>query len=956
MSSVTRPAPPDQSQRERALDASRSILVQAPAGSGKTDLLTRRFLRLLGEVEEPGQIVAITFTRTAAAEMRNRILAELEKAAERPGPKTGDPGHAAEEDEFSMESLARRALERSRALGWDVVRMPAQLRISTIDSFCRDLALQQPLLSGLGGGLDITENPAALYRRAARRTLEQIGDPDADLRAPELSPAIERLLLWRDNGWQDMEDLLVNMLAKRDQWMQEFLVARNPDWDALREKLEQPFARAVEEGLAGLDQFLDQETRDEAMNLARYSCGQKNRWKQCKLFHITGMPCQPFAGAQELDSARQGYICLADLLLTKNGTLRRAIAMESPEEKQRTRDLIKELRKIDGFEARLHSIRALPPARFPEEDWQIVRAAFTLLRHAAGELKVAFAEAGVVDFVEVSQVALEVMRGEDGSPSDAAIAVADGIHHLLVDEFQDTSRRQHKLIGALVGAWPDQAGRSVFVVGDPMQSIYFFRDADAELFARVRTLGLELPDRSALALDFVGLKSNFRTAARLVEELNDTFTQVFAAKDGSGIAFARAQAAREEQGDRGTRRHLHVEFMPQSVRGPKSDADTMRRKEETAQKRAAAHEAQTAEIVGLIRALMERCEEARARGEKFRVAVLSRARKALEPIAAALREAAIPFRAVDLETLRDRPEVLDALALARALFYREDRVAWLGVLRAPWCGLSLADLHALASGDDANLLRRPLPELLTQRVQLLSSEGRTAAARVMRTITDARAVRAADPGASLGTWIEQVWLRLGGAACVDATGRANLDLLWKCLDQLDSGEPDLLGRGLDAALENLTAQPDPEASSDYGVQLMSIHKSKGLEFEVVIVPDLQAGSGRGQHGLLSWLERGLEPEEDANEITEFLVAPLQSKGAERGPCRKWVDGVRAARESQESRRILYVAATRAPRGTAPVRAAGIQDGKRRKLHAVRSAGQSPGYRLACAKRADPSPV
>src|ERR1039457_2831826 len=88
--------PPDQAQRERALDPARSILVQAPAGSGKTDLLTRRFLRLLGEVDAPGQIVAITFTNAAAAEMRHRILGELEKAAANPAPQA---------DEFLMDSL-----------------------------------------------------------------------------------------------------------------------------------------------------------------------------------------------------------------------------------------------------------------------------------------------------------------------------------------------------------------------------------------------------------------------------------------------------------------------------------------------------------------------------------------------------------------------------------------------------------------------------------------------------------------------------------------------------------------------------------------------------------------------------------------------------------------------------------------------------------------------------------
>ena len=92
---------------------------------------------------------------------------------------------------------------------------------------------------------------------------------------------------------------------------------------------------------------------------------------------------------------------------------------------------------------------------------------------------------------------------------------------------------------------------------------------------------------------------------------------------------------------------------------------------------------------------------------------------------------------------------------------------------------------------------------------------------------------------------------------------------------------------------------------------MSIHKSKGLEFEVVIVPDLQAGCGRGDRRLLSWLERGLEADDDFGDITEFLVAPLPSKGGESGKCKAWVDRVCHVRESQETRRILYVAATRA---------------------------------------------
>jgi ATP-dependent exoDNAse (exonuclease V) beta subunit len=175
-------------------------------------------------------------------------------------------------------------------------------------------------------------------------------------------------------------------------------------------------------------------------------------------------------------------------------------------------------------------------------------------------------------------MALRVLKGEDELPSDAAIAVADGIHHLLVDEFQDTSRRQHKLIGSLVAAWPEPEGRTVFVVGDPMQSIYFFRDADAELFPRVRHVGLELPTGEALKLDFVPLSSNFRTAPKLVERLNQAFRQIFAISDGSGIELSEAQPARDGASDREPRFRLHLDFIPQTVKANSYRPDALQRK------------------------------------------------------------------------------------------------------------------------------------------------------------------------------------------------------------------------------------------------------------------------------------------------------------------------------------------------------------------------------------------
>ena len=904
-STAIRPAPPDQAQRERALDPSRSILVQAPAGSGKTDLLTRRFLRLLAEVDEPGQIVAITFTNAAAAEMRHRILSELERAAaQSPDPLA---------DEFSMQTLARRALQHSQALGWQLLDLPTQLRISTIDSFCRDLALQQPLLTQLGGELGIHKQPTELYRRAARRTLESIGGDD-----PALTAAIETLLLWRDNGWQEMENLLVEMLGHRDQWMHEFVLEREPDWAPLRERLERPFANAVRESVTHLDALLGQVpgAQNEAHLLSRYACEQSGGTLQRSLAELADFPAGPFTNHEELEEGRRAFLCVADLLLVKDGSFRQRVnksqgfPADRKVEKLRHASLIQALHHVDGLEDALAAVRDLPPARYTEEDWRIVQSCFTLLRHAAGELRAVFAETGAVDFIEVAQIALHVLEGDGGIPSEATLAVADGIRHLLVDEFQDTSRRQHQLLSRLIAAWPERVGRTCFVVGDPMQSIYSFRDADAELFPRVKRIGLEIPDNNdPLIFDFAPLAANFRTTPALVRQFNEVFDEVLSPNDSSTMSFAHSVPARENPQVPRPHFGLHLEFAPQTRPGTAADPQHVIETE-------AAHSAQIRQIVALIGGKQDQINEARlarSRGEdrKYRIAVLGRARTALEPIAAALRDAQIPFRAVELEQLRDRPEVLDALALGRALLNPQDRVAWLGVLRAPWCALALDDLHKLVSADDDSLLIRPVPKLLAERLDLLSEDGRRAATRVLNAIEFVPALRAALPTASLGTWLQQVWLTLGGASCVDATALANLDLLWSCLDSLPEGQEDLLSPVLDVALEKLTALPDPAASSECGVQLMTIHKSKGLEFELVIVPELQATGGRSTGQLLSWLERGLEQPDNSGDITEFLVAPLQSKGEERSKVRVWVDRVRRDRESEEMRRILYVAATRA---------------------------------------------
>lgn len=899
--STVRTAPPDQDQREAALNPRHSVIVQAPAGSGKTDLLTRRFLRLLAEVEDPAHIVAITFTKAAAAEMRHRILAELEKAAEHPPEKF--------DDEFSMQALAARALRHAEMLDWDLLNSPAQLRISTIDSFGRELAIQQPLVSGFPGSLNVTENAFELYRKAARRTLERI----EITRHSALVAAIEDLLTWRDNNWNDVESQLAAMLAKRDKWMHGFVLKSEQDWDELRQTLEAPFSRAVSAGLAQLTRILSTypDACAEAHALARFACEYQPRHRD--LAELADFPCGPFDTPEELEAVRCAFLCLANMLLTGTGEFRAKVdksigfPASSRRENERMRQLIEHCKGIPGLREALRCVQELPPARYTEDEWRIVRACFVLLRHAAAELRIVLEEAGVVDFIEIAQRAQLTLLSEDGLPTEAGFAIADRIHHLLVDEFQDTSRRQHKLITSLVKAWPDTADRTVFVVGDPMQSIYFFRDAEAELFVRVRNRGLELEPDESLTLHPAYLKSNFRTAATLVEKNNEHFERIFGEDDGSGITFSASIPARAHFSSARSF-SLHLDFMPESSHAGNSDAA---QKEIVQEERDAAHERQTSRIVALVRAQEEHMLDARARGGKHRVAVLARTKNALAPIASALRDAGIRFRAVDLEPLGDRPEVRDVLALARAILNAEDRVAWLSVLRAPWCGLRADELHALVSADDPEILLKTVPELIELRSECLNERTRADALRMLQAIQTASRARRQNPSVSLGTWLRAVWESLGGDRCVDATAAENLEVLWDCLDDLPGGELDLLGEGLQSKLARLTAQPDPEAESDVGVQLMSIHKSKGLEFEVVVVPELQAGCGGPDTSMLSWLERGLVEPEAYAEPTEFLIAPRQSKGRERGDAKAWVDAVRRQRERQEMRRILYVAATRA---------------------------------------------
>src|SRR5579862_7295331 len=141
----------DQHDRTLALDPNKSFIVQAPAGSGKTELLVQRFLTLLNRVKKPEEILAITFTKKSANEMRLRVIKALKHADANPEPEAK---HAKK-----TWILAKQVLMRDKELNWNLINNPNQLSIQTIDSLCSYLTKQLPLLSHFGSQPDITENP-----------------------------------------------------------------------------------------------------------------------------------------------------------------------------------------------------------------------------------------------------------------------------------------------------------------------------------------------------------------------------------------------------------------------------------------------------------------------------------------------------------------------------------------------------------------------------------------------------------------------------------------------------------------------------------------------------------------------------------------------------------------------------------------------------------------------------
>jgi ATP-dependent exoDNAse (exonuclease V) beta subunit len=843
--------PGDQSQRLAALDPGRSFIVQAPAGSGKTGLLTQRFLRLLAVVENPEEVVAITFTRKAAAEMRNRIS----RAFARAGAARPEPPY----ERLTWE-LARHALQQSERLGWNLIENPQRLRIRTIDSLCQFIARQMPLRSGFGDTPGIEDDASALYRAAARSVANELES------GSELAAALATLLEPLDNDLGKLEELIVDMLGRRDQWLPPVLFPNR------RGEIERALKRVVEGHLSRLSRSFPDALGAELAALARYAAGQlgpEHPIGACGC--LEGTPPASLHGLPAWNG-------IADLLLTQKGAWRKKVTVRegfpagaglAKEMKGRILQLLESLEAETELAGRLDALRKLPDPEYSDADWSLLQALFSVLTAAVAHLKLIFRDHGKADFIETALAARDAL-GDDLEPSDLALRIDYGLRHLLVDEFQDTSQIQNDLLRRLTAGWQSGDGRTLFLVGDPMQSIYRFRKAEVGMFldAWQGRLG-------QVELEPLRLIVNFRSEQGVIDWVNERFPRLFPAA-GEMVTGAVPYAPSEAHKAAG--QGVAVSVHPFIGRDDAAEASLM---------------------IELIR----QAGEAAPGGT---TAVLVRSKAHLDPLIQRLREQRIPFQAVEIGALADRPVIMDLVSLTLAMHHPADRVSWLAVLHGPLCGMTLADLHLLTGADDGDDWAT-VPDLLaaSTRLEHLSEDGRMRAAALWRLASSALQDRGRR---SLREWIEGLWLALGGPAILpDDAAADDVEVFFRLLEKLDEGGQAPTPEKLREAVQALYAPPDPRAGE--ALQLMTIHKAKGLEFDTVILPGLGKSPRSDTGKLLYWLETTAE-----NGRPELFFGPVKSVRNDRETrTSAYIRGLEKEIGRLEDVRLLYVAATRARR-------------------------------------------
>ena len=825
---------PDAEARAFASDPSQNVVLEASAGTGKTSVLVARYVNLLAKGVDPANILAITFTRKAAAEMRERIVRELRKAAE-----------------LSTFDRARWTAIRDRL---------ADIQISTIDAFCLSLLREFPLEADLDPGFgmaDETEVPRLVERSLDTSLAIFIG---LAKREPDLALVLAQL------GLNRTREGLAHLLQRR-------LVA----WDVLDRFLARGPADLTADAVCG--------RAVEALTMLVASTGGDGGVER---FLAEGPVRQPRYLLLAQDLRRLDAFRTAPNAAVRGLMTRAASHFLKADGKPRTSDRIYPYKNDDypnpeaGKRHRQEALRLGEPfenlLRGFSRDLNVVlaRGVRRMFAIALAQYQTALNERSLLDFSDVLQRAVELL-GRMDEFSQSRYRLEGRYHHVLVDEFQDTSRKQWELISLLVKSWGEGIGiasnPSIFVVGDRKQSIYRFRDAEVAVLHEAGGFIDALRPGSAARRS---IARSFRAVPELLSFVNDLFSEI-------GQHARRVEDFKYDERDRFP---IDPPSPPGGSGGPGTSPVLGVLVGADAEACAASA---AAEIARILRDETVRDKETgvRRQAKPGDIGILFRSRTSHREFEAALEAQGIPTYVYKGLGFFDADEIKDFSALIRFLANPSSDLRAAAFLRSRFVRVSDVALSRLAPRIAASLTE---PDPTGGLLATLDDDDRQALELARRYVPGWLARVDRMPPADLleelipetayayelrGPRAAQGWENLkklrGIIRRIQNRGYATLARIADYLDSLTSGDES------NAVLEALDA-----------VNLMTVHASKGLEFPIVFAVNLAKGA--------SGFPRPVRVSGD-----EVSVGPFVSDR----------DEDERFREREETKRLLYVALTRA---------------------------------------------
>jgi ATP-dependent helicase/nuclease subunit A len=828
---VPDPADPDARARHFAIDPAQNVVLEASAGTGKTSVLVWRYINLLKAGVDPANILAMTFTRKAAAEMRERIIRELKAAA------------------------ARSEFDRAR---WNDMRdRLADIAISTIDAFCLSLLREFPLEADLDPGFELadeTEVPRlvdeSLDRSMRIFTVEARRNPDIALVLAQLGVSRTRLGL----------ALLLNRRLVAWKALDRFL-ARGPQ-ELTAESVCRQAAIALDAALRSVPGELAGFLAQGPVEHPRY---QLLLADLRRFADVDG--CSNAEIRAVLDRAAAHF-------LTADGTPRRSGGIppyrgdrdyRSTEHAKRHRAVVFQIapqieRVLHVFARDLNAVLA-----------RGVRQMFAI---ALDQYRRALNERSVLDFSDVLQRALQLLRQMDEF-SQSRFRLESRYHHVLVDEFQDTSRAQWELISLLIQSWGEGTGLptepSIFIVGDRKQSIYRFRDAEVAVMQEAARYieGLRPAGNPRQSI-----RRSFRAVPQLLEFVNDLFIEI-------SQPSVRPDDFTYTEADT---------FPVDAVADTRDVVLGLAAAEDLEQCAAAVAN----EIARLIESetIRDRESGVARTATPGDMAILFRSRTSHREFQQALEARGIPAYVYKGLGFFDADEIKDVSALIRFLAESDSDLRAAAFLRSRFIRLSDAAVARLAPAL-ASAITDPTPPAT---LDALGDEDRAVLEHLRARVHGWLAWVDRMPPADLierimrdsayayelaGPRRPQAWENLkkmrGLVRRIQNRGYATLKRIADHIDALTPGDES------NAVIEALDA-----------VNLMTVHAAKGLEFPVVFVVNL----ARGATGPPDPVRIIVDGQGDTPSVS---IGPFVSE----------TDEAERDREKQETRRLLYVALTRA---------------------------------------------